>query len=255
MQDIINCGKWTSNEIFPFLETSGHILYLRDLLRLILNLCTYVGPILIVLYLLRQNKNKNKSRLLAFLIFSIGLGNGIAQYIFSSNRIGAFYERDSYYSEKYEAYIYNSAFQNDNYVFCIATISHDRGVTLTWENGPHCFLYDNYFLEKLELPYNRTRDETFTFYPDGKYGIAIEHMYPSFALEITDIASESSYDILNNEILSTDGKIIASINGDVYHHENCQHIKQIKPQNCVRFNSEIEAQFYGYDACLHCIDE
>lgn len=252
MQDIINCGKWTSTQVLPFFETSGHILYGRGFFRLVLNLCSCAVPILIIFYFITRKKTSVRTRSFVLMIFIIGICNGIARYAFASNLPGAFYERDEYHSEKYEAYVYNASFENEDYTFCIATISHDKGLAVTFEGGLSCFLYDNYFLEKLELPYNRVCDELFTFYPDGKYGIAIKNIYPSFVLEVDDIATEDSYNILQNEILSTDGEIVASYKEDIYHHGDCEYVKKIDSESLVHFNSATEAEFYGYSICEEC---
>lgn len=240
--------------MLPFLEVSGHISYGKEMFRLLLDFCTCIAIILIVMHCIFHRKSPFNKRKVMLLVFVAGVFNGIAHYVFASNLIGAFYERNDYSSEKYDAYIYNSAFENDDYTFCIATISHHKGISVTWEKGPYFFIYDNYFLEKIELPYGCIRDNLFSFYPDGKYGIALEHLYPSFVLEINDIATSESYEYLKKQILSVDGEIVGSLNGTVYHLQGCSHADQIKSKNIVRFNSPIEAEFYGYRMCADCMN-
>lgn len=115
--------------MLPFLEVSGHISYGKEMFRLLLDFCTCIAIILIVMHCIFHRKSPFNKRKVMLLVFVAGVFNGIAHYVFASNLIGAFYERNDYSSEKYDAYIYNSAFENDDYTFCIATISHHKGIS------------------------------------------------------------------------------------------------------------------------------
>ena len=79
----------------------------------------------------------------------------------------------------------------------------------------------------------------------GEYGVSCE-------LRLNKVADSQSYKRLENEILSANGEVVASINGDSYHFEECSHAKNIKRKNLIRFNSAIEAQALGFRVCQDC---
>jgi len=183
------------------------------------------------------------ARVIIALATIIGLVNAAASYVFATNQIGAFYERAEY-TEFYEAEL---TIEEDSLpVFCIAEVSH---TTNAWEDRG----YSRYTVFNLLLPYGRTQFTDCEYDPDskrnsinlGEYGVSCE-------LRLNKVADSQSYKRLENEILSANGEVVASINGDSYHFEECSHAKNIKRKNLIRFNSAIEAQALGFRVCQDC---
>lgn len=241
--------KWTYDKPLPFFHTAGNIHYLMEFIRLFLFMCSCSALLFLFIF---WCSNSPRLKVVAIVVMSIGLGNVICWETFKSNQFSALYERNKYEIEYEAELIYD--FESDyRPIFCILTIEHSKGCELILEEG-FIYFYDLYFITDIELPYGRSYEyEDIDFYPGEHNDVSLGVCGAMADIRLGSPASEKSYARLSNEILSCNGEVVASINGNVYHNENwCPHVKNIKRDNLVRFNSTWEAEILGYDICPDC---
>ena len=165
-----------------------------------------------------------------------------AYYNFQTTEIGSFFEKTSDFEEQYEAIIY----LDEKPIFCIADVQKHKDP----ETGSY------YTINKLSLPYGKFD------YCDGEeydpsYGNNEVHVgfYSEFCrIEIGDVATEKSVNMLEHEIVSAHGYFCASRKGEKYHHVQCPSAANIAAENKIFFESEEEANLLMFDFCNLCID-
>lgn len=242
-------AKWYFDRPLPFFHTAGHIHYGLEFLRLLLNLCTCTALLFLLVFWF---SNSLKLKTIALVIMIIGAGNLLGREILGTDQFGALYERDEYEIE-YEAELYQDFYGDSKPIFCIVSIEHSKGLDLIPEEKL-LYFYDCYYLVNINLPYERSYEgEYLDFYPGERNHLSLGSLGTFCYIKLGDVATEKSYQRLSNEVLSANGEVVASKNGDVYHNENwCPHVKKIKKENLIRFNSTWEAELIGFKVCQDC---
>lgn len=241
--------EWLLDNPFPFFYTAGNIHWGMTFLRISLRSCTYAFGFLLIAFLIAKSK-KLKAVFLIFLI--LGGINFACSSLMERKEFGALYELDDY-TVLYEAYLYDP--NSDDYppMFCIVSIDHSRGWDIIREK-PCLYFYDIYSIKDIYLPYKRSYENEYAdFYPGESNSLVLGTNGAICDVELGNIVNDQSYTRLANEVLSTNGEVVASINGKVYHNKNwCSHVAQIKNNNLIRFNTTWEAEALGFDVCQDC---
>lgn len=180
---------------------------------------------------------KDRTSIILTILALIGVGYMIASELLANTVIGSFWEKGNY-TQNYEAVLY----VGDKSVFCIAQVeknSDEIGVSYT--------------ITELFLPYGRVA------YPDEEYDleskrntISLGEWGHSCEIVLRSPASETSYNLLDSEIVAKSGEICASKLEDLYHSVKCRYAKNIKERNLVYFETTTEAEVFGFSVCDDC---
>lgn len=191
-----------------------------------------IGPILE----LWRRGQKATCIILSFILV-IGFCGVIAETFFSTTEIGSFLEKSSF-EENYEATIY----AGEKPIFCIVNV---------WKE--HDKYGDSYYISYINLPYGKSDDIDQEYYPERDDNtIDIGDNDVECKIVIRNVATEYSYELLKNEVVTAYGKYCGSKDGEKFHSLSCVSAKNIKDENMIFFESETEAYLFGYDPCENC---
>lgn len=202
--------------------------------------------------LIKIYKNGNKIGAVIFAVaFVAGALYWCADSFFSTRELGAFLEQRGEFEEEYEAYIYIEG----KPVFCIAEINKwiDQ-----YESGAGRSENDvSYVITSLKLPYGREvqniEDEYYLSKENNQVYLGTE-FWESYKIEIGSVATERSYKVLDNTVISSYGEFCASKKGDKYHYLSCPAAANISNQNMVFFENGLEADVLQYEFCDLCAE-
>ena len=154
----------------------------------------------------------------------------------SSTQIGTFYEKAEY-EEDYEATLYI----DNKSVFCIAHLIKNSEPEIT------------HTISKISFPYGKSQ------YLDERYDPNYENNEVSLSdwdieckIILTHPVTQTSWEILQNEVVSNYGEFCGSKESDTFHLLSCPQAKKIKKVNLVYFSSYKEAVVLGYEFCDSC---
>lgn len=171
-------------------------------------------------------------------IIIVGSFGLVADKFFSTTEIGSFFEKSSF-EENYEAVFYI----DEKPIFCIAEIWKEH-----YENGT------SYRISYINLPYGKSKDVDEEYYPDIDENIIyLGDNSQRCKIVIGHVATERSYEMLENEVITAYGDFCGSKDGNKYHLTSCPSAKRIKDKNMIFFESEIEADIFRYEPCETCI--
>lgn len=198
------------------------------------------NPFLILRDSLNTGSNNDVLVSVIFLfIIAVGLVNIVLESSLASTKIGSFYEEPEY-KEEYEAILYI----DEKPIFCIATI--DKRID---DRNPR------YFISEIALPYGHSEYVDAEYDPEDDFAeICLGEWGWRYKLTLKDPATEDSYKMLENEVVSNYGEFCGSKGSDKFHLLDCQNVKNISPQNLIYFESEKEADALGYTMCSICAD-
>ena len=196
-----------------------------------------------------ENPENIKYFVIFIAILLIGIGNEIGRYVFASNQIGAFYER-SEYTENYEGFVYLE--EDTHQIPIVATVHHSISSSEFPDGDDTQTAYaSEYNIYHIWLPYGIDQDTEGTYNGDtGKGNVILGEQ--DCGIQLTEIATNESFEQLNHVALSANGDIIASRNSDIYHLEDCRYAQNIARNNLIRFNSIGEAEIFGFSPCEKC---
>lgn len=169
------------------------------------------------------------------ILFIVGVANAVLSLFFTKYEIGAFYEPDEY-SADYEA----TVSVNSCTVPCVATIQRYSG---------------RYYISNIQLPYGRKQ-----FVDDADYDVQSNYARVELgydlqwecSLSLSRPAASESYSRLANYSRPSGSKFCASINSDMYHSKDCYYVQNIARDNLIYFDSNLEAEILGFEACSVC---
>ena len=169
------------------------------------------------------------------ILFIIGVVNAVLSLFFTKYEIGAFYEPDEY-SADYEA----AVSVNSCTVPCVATIQRYSG---------------RYYISNIQLPYGREQVVDDADYDVQSNYACVEMGYDlqwECSLSLSRPATSESYSRLANYSRPSGIKFCASINSDMYHSKDCYYVQNIARDNLIYFDSNLEAEILGFEACSVC---
>lgn len=170
-------------------------------------------------------------------LFLVALAFCIKALFFGSTTIGSFWEYPNY-TQDYEAVLYIE----DKAIFSIAELERctDEG--------------DSYYtINKISLPFGKVD------YPESEYDPQEDNNYVSLGTNSYDCiiilkapAKKESYHVLRSGSVAQTGEFCASKKEDVFHYADCRHVKKIKRENLIYFETTTEAEVFGYYSCFDC---
>ena len=169
------------------------------------------------------------------ILFIIGVVNAVLSLFFTKYEIGAFYEPDEY-SADYEA----TVSVNSCTVPCVATIQRYSG---------------RYYISNIQLPYGQEQVVDDADYDVQSNYARVEMGYDlqwECSLSLSRPATSESYSRLANYSRPSGSKFCASINSDMYHSKDCYYVQNIARDNLIYFDSNLEAEILGFEACSVC---
>lgn len=166
----------------------------------------------------------------------VGIVYMALSHFLASTRIGAFFEAGNY-NEYYEAILYIK----EKPVFCIVNVSHiDNSV---------------YLLDEILLPYGRSKYIDVEYEPEyAPCNLYLGDQGTECEIVLTDIATKTSYDILESVVVSNYGELCGSKKTGNYHFIDCPNAKRINGENLVYFDNHSEADALGFVMCEVCAD-
>ena len=149
------------------------------------------------------------------------------------HKIGSVTEERSY-EENYEALLE----YDGKTIPCIAYVFHESGT---------------YIIADVVLPFGKHEYQDMEYDPEEKenYIYLGEDGYTVY-IKLGEVASEKSFENLQNAVVSKSGTILADINTDICHFDDCSYAKSIKAENRIRFDTIDEAKIFGYKMCKYC---
>lgn len=176
-------------------------------------------------------------RIMLLVILIVGLINAILSQALASTKIGAFYEKSAY-TENYNAILYI----DEKPIFCIVAVDKQT------DGGK-----SNYWITEVFLPYGHSEYVDAEYNSDKNYAnVSLGDWGWDCSLSLGEPATSLSYTMLENTVVSNYGGLCGSKESDTYHLLDCQHVKNINPQNLVYFESQQEAEVLGYTFCSTC---
>lgn len=108
-------------------------------------------------------------------------------------------------------------------------------------------------LDTIHLPYGRTEyiDEKY-YADDSSVDVSLGVWGLDGELVLGKLATENSYERLENQIIASSGDFCASRKSDVFHFAGCPSAKNIKPENKVWFDDDRIAFALGFEICDRC---
>lgn len=173
-----------------------------------------------------------------FVVTVIGIINLVLSVLLASTEIGNFYEKDEF-SADYEATLY----VRDTPIFCIVEVRK-------WTDDGE----KSYYIEKVKLPYGHEDEQVDAEYDAEKNRavVSLGHRETDYDLELKGLATQASYKMLADMVVTNYGEFCGSKEAGVFHRLDCHHVSSIKPQNLVYFDNADQADALGYSACDTC---
>lgn len=183
----------------------------------------------------RRNKTDKPTHPLLIIVLAAGVINCILSACLSSTEIGSFYEK-SEYEETYEA----TLFIDEKPVFCLAEVYKSDG---------------RYVVVNVLLPYGNHEYTDNEYDPEeGSARLSLGDSDWDCTVVLNDPATDASYDMLNNVVVSNYGEFCGSKLSDMYHLLDCPHAKRINRENHIYFETREEAEILGFIFCSDCSD-
>lgn len=177
------------------------------------------------------------------LIFVVGIANIVAEHCFSSTVLGSFYEKSDFH-EYYEAVL---TISEDTSFFCIVELEKETDPDPEWGVS--------YRIMSIQLPYGKMSYPKQEYDPDSNRNtVSVGPDGWRCDIVIRNPATEDSYTLLENAIVSNYGEFCGSKYSDIFHLLDCPHAQKISRENLVYFQSEKIASILGYTMCASCQD-
>lgn len=235
--------------LFLLLYLGGMVYWLYEKIRYKATNPAPVNPFGLLRYF---SRNSDLGYAVLILVMATGLTNEIASRVFASNEIGAFYERSNY-DESYEAYIYPDE-NSDASILCIVDLYKGTDADVYPYRDSQRIRYNTrYTIYAVNLPYGKVNYVDELYDPkDSAHYIGLGEWSRDCRIELIGIATESSYQRLENFVITNYGPYCASQNSDIFHDADCRHVTSITDKNLVYFHSPEEAEVCGYTRCSVC---
>ena len=181
----------------------------------------------------RKLKNDKPIHPFLVIVLTAGVVNCVLSMCLSSTEIGAFYEK-SEYRETYEA----TLFIEEKPIFCLAEVQKYEG---------------RYLIQNVLLPYGNHEYTDNEYDPEeGSARLSLGDSGWDCTIVLNDPATDMSYDMLNNVVVSNHGEFCGSKSSDIYHLLDCPHAKRINRENYTYFETRKEAEALGFVFCSDC---
>lgn len=223
--------------LFLFCYIGGNVMWLYEKIRRKTPQPPPINPFSALRALVGKN---DVVYMLAGLVLVAGFVNEIARINFTSNEIGAFYERKNY-SESYEALIYPHDELSEN-IPCIVDLdkNSDEGRS-------------TYTIYAVNFPFGKTSYVDRVYDPNSQeHYIGLGFFSIPCRIELVDIADENSRQQLKNCNIANYGQYCADKSSTLFHRTDCWRVTSIDTKSLVYFHSPREADVIGFMGCKDC---